>query len=246
MRQLALSPQWIALLLVALAVAAVFAWLGKWQVERAIIQGAKDEFDTEVAVSLESIATPSAPLISDAAGRRVTVTGMLDLGSLIVVGNRVNDAETGCWVTGRLVTQQGSLAVALGWTPSREECDAVRDSLAGQVQVQVLSEWSGRYSPPEAPETPTNGTDPEQLDYMSVAALYNLWDSTEDRVYAGYLIAEVDQPGLERISSTPPISDASLNILNVFYAVEWIVFAAGAVFLWWRLLRDDFERRNEP
>jgi hypothetical protein len=80
---------------------------------------------------------------------------------------------------------------------------------------------------------------------MSVAALYNIWPESSSPVFAGYLIAEHDVPGLSRISSTPPISDASLNLLNVFYAVEWVLFAGGAVFLWWRLLRDDWERRTD-
>jgi hypothetical protein len=72
-------------------------------------------------------------------------------------------------------------------------------------------------------------------------------------VYAGYLISEglqsddssTPEGQLSQISSSPPITDASLNILNIFYALEWALFAAGAVFLWWRLLRDDFERRTE-
>jgi surfeit locus 1 family protein len=35
------------------------------------------------------------------------------------------------------------------------------------------------------------------------------------------------------------------NWLNVFYAIEWVVFAGFAVFLWFRLVRDAFEREHE-
>ncbi|MTA81281.1 MAG: SURF1 family protein, partial [Actinobacteria bacterium] len=100
-RQLAFTPQWIAMLVLALIVAAVFAWLGKWQIERAIIQGAKDSYDTEVAVPLESITEPGKPMVLEAGGRRVTFDATLDRGSLIVVGNRSNEGVIGCWVTGR-------------------------------------------------------------------------------------------------------------------------------------------------
>jgi len=245
MRQLAFTPRWIAMLVLALVVAAVFAWLGKWQVERAIIQGAKDTYNTEIAVALDTIAQPSSPLANDVAGRRVTIDATLDPASFVVVGNRVNEGAIGCWVTGRLVGESGALAVALGWAPTLEQCEATADEMSGEPVIQALVEWQGRYSPPEGPEAPGPSIDPSQLNYMSVAALYNVWPDSTSPVYAGYLIAEQDVPGLSRISSTPPITDASLNLLNVFYAVEWVVFAGGAVFLWWRLLRDDWERRTE-
>jgi hypothetical protein len=33
--------------------------------------------------------------------------------------------------------------------------------------------------------------------------------------------------------------------LNIFYAIEWVVFAGFAVFLWYRLVRDAWEREEE-
>lgn len=51
--------------------------------------------------------------------------------------------------------------------------------------------------------------------------------------------------GLTAIYSPPPIDKATLNWLNVFYAVEWVVFAGFAIFLWFRLVRDAFEREVE-
>ena len=33
--------------------------------------------------------------------------------------------------------------------------------------------------------------------------------------------------------------------LNIFYALEWIVFAGFAVYFWWRLVRDALERERE-
>ena len=78
---------------------------------------------------------------------------------------------------------------------------------------------------------------------MSVAALYNLWRDVDGAdVYEAYVIAADPPPGLEAIFSPPPVDDVSLNWLNVFYAVEWIVFAGFAVYLWYRLVRDAKER----
>jgi hypothetical protein len=33
--------------------------------------------------------------------------------------------------------------------------------------------------------------------------------------------------------------------MNIFYAVEWVVFAGFAIFLWWRLVADDYRRTLE-
>ncbi|KZX22122.1 hypothetical protein [Rathayibacter tanaceti] len=41
------------------------------------------------------------------------------------------------------------------------------------------------------------------------------------------------------------MSDVSLNWLNVFYAIEWVVFAGFALYLWFRLVRDAWEREAE-
>jgi surfeit locus 1 family protein len=36
-----------------------------------------------------------------------------------------------------------------------------------------------------------------------------------------------------------------LNLLNVFYAIEWVIFGGFAIYLWYRLVRDAVERDDE-
>ena len=36
-----------------------------------------------------------------------------------------------------------------------------------------------------------------------------------------------------------------MNWLNIFYALEWIIFAGFAFFIWWRLVKDAYERELE-
>jgi len=36
-----------------------------------------------------------------------------------------------------------------------------------------------------------------------------------------------------------------VNWLNLFYAAEWVVFAGFALFIWWRLVKDDYRRGLE-
>ena len=51
--------------------------------------------------------------------------------------------------------------------------------------------------------------------------------------------------GLTDIISPPPAEPESVNWLNVFYAIEWAVFAGFAFYLWYRLARDARERELE-
>jgi hypothetical protein len=64
-------------------------------------------------------------------------------------------------------------------------------------------------------------------------------------VYAGYLVLADAPAGLDTIDSPPPVTEVSINLLNVFYAVEWVLFAGFAVFLWYRLVMDAVEAAEE-
>ena len=86
------------------------------------------------------------------------------------------------------------------------------------------------------------------LDSVSSAQLSNLWDL---QLYSGFVTIHelaneqgpVVQPGLELVHVGTPEQEAQVNWLNVFYGIEWVVFAGFAFFLWYRLVRDDYQRQ---
>ena len=105
---------------------------------------------------------------------------------------------------------------------------------------------TGRFLPSEAPEVPEEGADPHSMTTVSVAALINLWAGySGEPVYAGYVTDQEPAAGLEAIHSPVPQEDVTLNWLNVFYALEWVVFAGFAVYLWFRLVKDAVEREED-
>ncbi len=80
-----------------------------------------------------------------------------------------------------------------------------------------------------------------------MAAMVNLWSEVDPGgVYNGYIVANTPVAGLEKIDSPRPSQEVELNWLNLFYAAEWVIFAGFAVFLWWRLVRDVWEREQTP
>jgi hypothetical protein len=84
---------------------------------------------------------------------------------------------------------------------------------------------------------------------MSPAALLGVWHDIEGLdVYRPYMTSATvpfEGTGLSEIHSPPPAEAETVNWLNIFYAVEWAVFAGFAFYLWYRLARDARERELE-
>ncbi|AYF97503.1 SURF1 family protein [Protaetiibacter intestinalis] len=232
-------PRWIAALVLALAVASGFAALGQWQLQRSVENAAAPEIDTETPVPLETVAEPQRPMTDASIGQRVTVSGHLVAGDFVVLTGRENDGVQGAWLVGHLVTDDGaSLAVGLGWAP---DADAARAAEADVPTDQPFT-VAGRYLPTESPEV--NDVEAGEQRALSIGELLNLW-AEPGPVFAGYVVLAEPTPGLDAIHQPPPFRDVSLNWLNVFYAAEWVIFAGFAVYLWYRVVRDVWEKEEE-
>jgi cytochrome oxidase assembly protein ShyY1 len=167
----------------------------------------------------------------------VTVEGEWVAADTLVLTGRNNGDETqGAWLVAHLVTPDGvTLVVALGWAPDAARAEAARDALpAGTL--------TGRYLPGEPPSD--SDFEAGEHSAISAAELINIWPDAQP-AYAGYLIASEAPEGLERIFAPQPEREVSLNVLNVFYAIEWVIFAGFAIYLWYRLVRDVVERERE-
>ncbi|MFW8745896.1 hypothetical protein, partial [Mesorhizobium japonicum] len=93
--QVARRPRWIAALLLALALAAGFAWLGQWQLGRSIATTVSDGPDTEKAVALSSFAKPGVSFRDDQLGRMATVDARLVPGDWVLLSERRNGDREG-------------------------------------------------------------------------------------------------------------------------------------------------------
>ncbi len=235
MWEVARRPRWILALLLTLAVAAGFAALGQWQLARAIEAGAASDVATETVVPLESVATPNGPLTTDAVGQLVSadVTWVDD--DVTVLTDRLQNGQRVSWLVGHAIVDGGpSLAVALGWY----------DQLGGVAAGGPVPEHiQGRLLPSESPQESDFEAGVQSA--LSVADLINQWSVPPDGVYGGYVVLDQEVLGLGVIDAPPPSKEISLNLLNLFYAVEWVIFGGFAIFLWWRLVRDVYEKERE-
>jgi cytochrome oxidase assembly protein ShyY1 len=243
-------PRWIGALLLSILIAGVFAWLGHWQLQRAVQDNVSTESYTEVVRPIANITTPGHELTQRAAGQMVRTSGTFVSSDFLVLGDRVNNGTTGWWVIGDLKTDAGRLAVGVGWAPTEAKARASAAALSRAWTADPASvTLAGRLSVADEPVDPDPGADLNEPTAMAPAALVNLWETGDTPVYAGYLVAAkpavARASGLSTIVSPAPIPDSQVNWLNIFYAVEWIVFAGAAFFFWFRLVKDAVLREEE-
>lgn len=280
MLRVMVRPRWVLALLLALAIAAAFALLGQWQLERAVTSAVVTEQPTETAVPLTGIVQPNQATTQKSDGQLMTVEGYFNRDDYDILTGRYNGGEPGYWVVGHFTvsgessaaaTEAGTskstgsgtggdsgesavdsspagLAVALGWTPGLSQAESAAAELSRAAQPAEPTTITGRYLATEAPIAPKPGEDPSVMTTMSVAALINLWHDFDDAdadVYGGYLVSHQPPASLEKIDSMAPVEGVNVNWLNIFYAAEWAIFAGFAVFLWYRLVKDAWEREQE-
>jgi cytochrome oxidase assembly protein ShyY1 len=240
-------PRSLLLLLVALAVAVLFAALGQWQLQRAVQNGTVVDRPTERIRPLESVARPQAQQTDASIGQIVRTSGTWMPGDFLVVGNRLNRGTEGAWVTGHLVTDSpagAQLAVALGWAPDRARAQALADRL--NTDPPPAGPVVGRYLDSDGPAVPESGP-ATALTAMAVPQLLNVWQQrVTGPVYNGYVVARAAPAGLTVIDSPRPAEQVELNLLNLLYAGEWVLFALAAFYVWYRLVRDRWERLHGP
>ena len=221
--------------MLALAVATACALLGQWQAGRSRASEAQPAL--ERVRPLSEVLAPATTFPGRADGQVVEVTGEFAGGPQLLVDGRLQDGEPGRWVVAPLTVAgpdggTAVLPVVRGWVPSGAGLGA--DATAPPGPVRVL----GRLIAGEPPQgvVPGAGGEPE-VRAVSPADLVNLWDGP---LFTGFVIAAEPGPPapLEVVPSRAP--SAGTDWRNLSYAVQWWVFAAFAIFVWWRVVRDRY------
>ncbi len=252
LREVMLRPRWLALLAFSLVVAGALAWLGQWQLGRAIDTAPSEPGQTEIVRPLADVAQPGQYLADPLVGQRVEATGQWIPGDFLVVASRYNDDVEGYWVTGQLrldgVPSPTSIAVALGWTQDAAAAQSAANELEAQVSADpnTSTTVTGRLIADEGPARPPAGTDPQTMTRMSPAVLLGRWHDIDGvAVYRPYLASQTAIGSVDAIDSPAPDERSRVNWLNIFYAAEWAIFAGFALYLWYRLARDAWEKEVE-
>lgn len=213
-------PKWIGALILSLAFSAIFAALGQWQLDRTFT---KDN-QSPTAINIE------------------TANVQIDTKNVYIVANRLNGSERGYWLITNSVDSSGkNLTIALGWSADLAEVHGERKALMESGLENVDTKLEGVFIPSEAPM-------PQQtenvFESLSLAQLVNVYSSEKPIQMQPHILA---LNGYSQASAWPPLKAINvayaegqkINWLSAFYFAEWLLFAGFAVFLWWRLVKDE-------
>lgn len=254
MLKTALQPKWIGTLALALLLATVFVVLSAWQFSESSSEPPPTEEITETAAPLTEVHEPQQPMTVAEADRIVDTSGEFLEDTQVLIEERLQDGESGYWVVAAFrpedAPDENIIPVVRGWVED--------PGAAAELPAEQPLEIQGRLLPPEAPGPGQRGMSADGTQIfptLSPAELINVWDQPG---YSGFLVAfqTLDAEGTElgaasssstmepvRVDPQPETSD--INWLNLFYGVEWTVFAGFAFYLWWRLVKDAHEKQLE-
>ncbi|ELT45363.1 SURF1 family protein [Arthrobacter nitrophenolicus] len=252
----ALKPRWIAGFVFAIAISGVFVLLSQWQFGRSTQPEAPVNPATEKVQPLTGTLQPGEFFHGTDADQMVSARGTYDPEKQVLVPDRLHDGKPGYWVVsafavdgapalaGAAASPQTWIPVARGWVANPEDAPAPP---SGAVEL------TGRLLPSEAP-LPKTAPQPGQATAVSVAELINYWEVSS---YPGFVAATAEVAGGADVSPAavpgdllpleigPQPPGQQINWLNLFYSLEWVVFAGFALFIWWRLVKDDYHRDLE-
>jgi len=249
----ALKPRWIAGLVFALLLSGVFVLLSQWQFGRSTQSEVPVSPQIEESKALTTVLQPGTFFPGSVADQMVSATGSYDPAKQVLVEGRLKDGKKGYWVVSAFAVDgapalRGAGASAKTWIPVARAWVA-EPGQAGPPPSGTV-ELTGRLLPSEAP-VPNVDAGAGRASAVSVAELINRWDVSS---YPGFVAASAESSGgtavelpadmkALNIPAQPPAQQ--INWLNLFYSVEWVVFAGFALYIWWRLMADDYRRDLE-
>ena len=216
-------------------------WLGRWQWSRAQPDPLPPA-TSHAPVPLADVLAPRSPFLREDLNRYVEVSGRFLPGSELVVLQRDpaaatttpgtgDTADQGVWALSAFRTDAGALLpVVRGWAPDRA---TVTPPPAGEQTIRGVLQPSE--SSNAAPPTVDGVPAADEVTIVSSAVLVGLYPSND--LYDGFLVLEPPSTGLARVDPDV-VPTSGWHVINTGYALQWWVFAAFAVFMWVKLLRD--------
>ena len=249
----ALKPRWIAGLIFALLLSGVFVLLSQWQLSRSAQHEPPAPSSIEEVKPLVDVLQPGQFFPGSVSDQMVTATGTYDPGKQVLVEGRLYNNQKGFWIVSAFAvnnapTIKGAGASPQTWIPVARGW--VADAAQASPPPSGTITLTGRLIPSEAP-LPNVDAGPGRASAVSTAELINKWEVSS---YQGFVAATsevadgvaVPLAGDVKALNIPPQPPAEqVNWLNLFYAVEWVVFAGFSIFIWWRLVKDDYRRDLE-
>jgi cytochrome oxidase assembly protein ShyY1 len=250
----ALKPKWLGLLAVVLVAGVACVQLGLWQLNVARDKGLAEALrkaHEARPVLLDTVVRPHQPFPNEQSNRAVTAVGEYAADDQFLVGPRRLDGTSGYWVvTPMVVAESGArVPVVRGFVAESGGKPVVPPIAPPTGTVSVDGTLAPGESTAAAPSGAPGWPKPA-LGSVDMAVLVNDWSG---QVYNAFVFAQTEKSAtgagirvpddLTRVP--PPEVTGGLKWRNAAYALQWWVFAGFALFMWFRMVRDDAERDDD-
>lgn len=241
MLRVALRPRFLGLLALMIAATAVCGLLATWQWDRAHRAMTADPAE-KPPVALAEVLAVDEPVTNEDAGRAVTVSGSFEPAEQVLVpGRSIDGRDAVIIITALHVTSADGtrvrLPVARGWMSAEDLAGADGALDPSRVPAPPVGEVevAGRLEASEQAQSgiAADGTAAQ----IATPLLVNEWGSP---MYSGYVAQTSASEGLEPMPAAQSAFSRGLNLQNLGYAAQWIVFGVFFLYLWWRSVRTRF------
>lgn len=236
-----LSGRWLLRSAIAVIAIVLCLFAATWQWDRSQQQLEAEQAALAEPAPIGEVVSPSEPSVPIVAlGRQVTVAGEYIAGAQSVVRSRLSQGgEPGFWVVNGIRTKDGTVVSALrGWSPS-----ANPPAVKGPVSL------TGRLQPDENFYGDSPISKEEPLVTITQAGLRKQWEPHVDQSDQAVLLS----PGFVAVTEISPVdpdlgplvpligTDPEIDypLRNVFYSLQWLVFAGFVIVIWSKWLRED-------
>ena len=229
----AITPRWLVALaaLIAFIIACIF--LGQWQWDRTQDILAAERSAAAAPIALQELVNDDGTWSNADVGRTVILDGTFTAQEL-QLPNREFQGQSGSWILTRFdLSSGGSIAVMRGLLPDGSQSTQV-DATAVQLEG-VLHPNEAFYE----------GANENSIVTVDSAAIADEWGTD---LIDGYVMVqrqdpEPSEPGaLVIVAPTVQVGDVPFPLQNFFYAIQWWIFAAFAIFVYARWLYLDAKK----
>lgn len=250
MLRVALRPYFLGLLALMVVATLVCGLLATWQWDRAHRAMSSQAAGAQELGDIRDVVDIGGAVTNEIVGDIVTATGRFDADEQIIVPGRSIDGQDAVIIVAALHVplEDGTdalLPVARGWVEADKVTgpDGELDPSLAPAVPDGEVEISGRL---EASESAAGGIEGGVAGEIATPLLVNVWGSP---MYSGYL-ADVDPiDGLQPMPKAQSAFSKGLNWQNIGYSMQWVLFGAFFLYLWWRSVRsvylDELEDQRE-
>ncbi len=159
--------------------------------------------------------------------RPVTIEGTFaPADEQVWVGGKEQDGRTGVWLLSPVITGDAAILVVRGWAPEVTTFPPVPD---GDTTIEAVLEPGESGGAPFDPKT-------REIGSVRIPALTN---ELPYDLYSGFAISTSDSAAGLAIAETPSVDVPwTTGLRNLAYALQWWVFGAFALFMWWRMATE--------